>query len=365
MSLHDGGQPDTNTNQYATHDGETLKLFCQTCQQPICRDCAVIDHRSHNYSFIKDIFAAEREKVLDIVQDLKANISVLESCVVKINAQESKLQENSVNVRHCIDSFINAQVEILKEKGEHLKNELQRSTLTQEQYFNDKKDSLFLSLGCLKSSVEFTEQALCGGKEVDVLRAKTQLSQQLKQQTTALARVKPNDAILSTLEINVPLNNETVQKVAKISTEDDGYKLSMCGGNFGHLDETYVDKTCNFVISKENFREYFRDCVAKICPLHLKNDPFHFSNRSDNSAPSMPKKCAQVRIKSPSSMHFDSSVIEEDEDGSFLYSFCPEEIGTYTIEVIINGRYIQGCPFAWIVKEFVTSRQYRKMDDEY
>ncbi|XP_078345274.1 tripartite motif-containing protein 2-like [Oculina patagonica] len=37
------------------HDGEIFKLFCQTCQQLICRDCTIIDHRNHKYNFIKKV----------------------------------------------------------------------------------------------------------------------------------------------------------------------------------------------------------------------------------------------------------------------------------------------------------------------
>ena len=76
------------------------------------------------------------------------------------------------------------------------------------------------------------------------------------------------------------------------------------------------------------------------------------------------QNCAQVRIKSPSSVQIHSSIIEGEND-CFFFSYRPDEIGTYTIEIIINGRYIHGCPFDWIVKGIVTSRQYRKMDDEF
>lgn len=79
--------------------------------------------------------------------------------------------------------------------------------------------------------------------------------------------------------------------------------------------------------------------------------------------PSMLKNCAQVRIMSPRSTNLHSFIIMAEKE-RFYFSYCPEEVGTYTIEIIINGRYIEGCPFAWIVKEFAISRRYRKMEDE-
>ena len=213
MSLHDDGQSEKITT-CEKHDGEELKLFCQTCEQPICRDCTVIDHRAHQYSFIKDIFVSERQKILQIVQHSKENISALETAVATITAEEGKLQENSHKVCECVDSFINAQIEMLKEKGKNLKEELKRLHLTQEENFSAQKDSLFLSLGFLKSSVEFTEQAISNGDEVAVLTTKSQLSRHLKQ-AAVLSAAKPCDTVFHCLELDAPIDNETVEKLGQ------------------------------------------------------------------------------------------------------------------------------------------------------
>ena len=37
------------------HENETLKLYCRTCSKTICGDCTYVDHRSHQYVFIKDV----------------------------------------------------------------------------------------------------------------------------------------------------------------------------------------------------------------------------------------------------------------------------------------------------------------------
>lgn len=354
MSLQDDSEPRKTDAICAKHDGEPLKLFCQTCEEPICRDCTIIDHHGHRYSFIKDLFVNEKEKTLKLVQESRAAISALESTVETVDMQEGKLEENSRKVQQCIDSFINAQIEILKVQGEHLKSELKKLLLNQEEIFQTQKDSLFLSLGCLKSSVEFIEKALSGGNEAAVLTAKTQLSKQLNQ-ARALADVKPRDTIFYTFQLKTPLSNETVNNLAHISKHEEEYKLSMCGGNFGQLDETYLNKACFFVVSKENAS--FGGDYRRMLSQTLKSiNPTDFG-------PSMHKDCAQVRIMSPCSRNIHSMVIAAEKE-RLLFSYFPDEIGTYTIEIIINGKYIQGCPFAWPVKGFVTSRKYTKMEDE-
>ena len=37
------------------HEREELKLYCRTCQKIICRDCTIVTHKQHEYTFIKDV----------------------------------------------------------------------------------------------------------------------------------------------------------------------------------------------------------------------------------------------------------------------------------------------------------------------
>ncbi|KAL9956952.1 hypothetical protein ACROYT_G038518 [Oculina patagonica] len=43
------------------HEGEMPKLFCETCDEAVCRDCTIIKHRDHKCTFIKDTFGKEKD----------------------------------------------------------------------------------------------------------------------------------------------------------------------------------------------------------------------------------------------------------------------------------------------------------------
>ena len=85
--------------------------------------------------------------------------------------------------------------------------------------------------------------------------------------------------------------------MAHIRKHDEEYKLSTYAGNFGHLEETYVEKLCYFVVSKEKCKFDFKN-IASL--------PFHHviqqTTEPESNVPLMPTapNCAQVRIKSPS-----------------------------------------------------------------
>ena len=53
------------------HTGESLKLFCETCQETICRDCTIVDHREHKYNFVAEVAGRERKVVEACLQKNK------------------------------------------------------------------------------------------------------------------------------------------------------------------------------------------------------------------------------------------------------------------------------------------------------
>ena len=47
----------------STHDREVLKYFCETCDEPLCRECLIVIHREHRYGYLKDVDKRHRSEV--------------------------------------------------------------------------------------------------------------------------------------------------------------------------------------------------------------------------------------------------------------------------------------------------------------
>ena len=37
------------------HSLEELKLFCETCDQPVCRECCLVEHREHLIEYTEEV----------------------------------------------------------------------------------------------------------------------------------------------------------------------------------------------------------------------------------------------------------------------------------------------------------------------
>ena len=65
-------EPSTKPVSCVKHPSEDIKLYCKTCQQLICRDCTLVEHRSHDYHFTnqeRQCFEEALEKVVTLSQE--------------------------------------------------------------------------------------------------------------------------------------------------------------------------------------------------------------------------------------------------------------------------------------------------------
>ena len=311
------------------HVGEILKLFCKSCDQLICRDCTVIDHRDHKYTFINDIFPVVKEEILDIVQESRANIRALESSIGTIKEQEDDMHKTSMEFNRKVDSFFDKQIEPIERKRQSIKDDLRESFSAQKKILDAQMESFASSLDCLKSSVEFTEEALTKGSGVKILSAKNQMIQQLTELHSATSDLKPRGRICLSLELTDSslIEVAALENVAKITEYDEEYELL---------------KKSGLTRISEDLQSPYKELTKFIIRPKSKSSSLDQANKVQVTitAPPSPPDVFSRNYRVP---------VTSEPAGSFGFCFKPELGGDYKIEVLINGRYVHGSPFAWKV----------------
>ncbi len=262
-----------------------------------------------------------KEVILDIVKKSRANIRDLESSIETINKQKDDMHKNSVKKDLEIDSFIDKEIEILERKRKGKKDDLQKSISDQKKNLDAEMESFQISLGCLRSSVEFTEEALTRGSEVEILYAKHQMIQQLTELNSATSDLKRREQTYYRPETDSPVIN--LAALGKIGE----YELlinNLLG--MGLSKNLRTDGFCGFPPPKF--------CIRPKC----------------KSSTLVQASKVQVTIIGPDSKKVQVPV-SNDPDGSFSFSYKPDWFGDYKIQVLINGRYVHGSPFTWKVIE--------------
>ncbi len=271
-----------------------------------------------------------KEEILDIVQKSKAKIRSIESTIKTIRGQEENIHKNYLEVNCEIDIFIGKQIELLEQKRQSMKDDLRKSVSAQKENLDAQMESFRTSLDCLKSSVEFTEEALTRGSEVEILSTKNEMVKQLTELNSATFDFNPRGQICYRLEIDSSvINFAALEKVVIIREHDGEFKLFRKIVKPG-MQISFSEDLRSARSSRETF------CL---CP---KSN--HISSTLNQASK------VQVTIIAPGSKKVQVPVTN-DPDGSFSFSYKPFELGNYKIEVRRNGRFDHVSSFTWEVEK--------------
>ena len=86
------------------HRAESLRLYCGTRSKLICRDCTLVEHRQHDYSFVDDARKQVDAEMNSLQSDVKQKLATF-----RRNLQEiRKVEESAAGHAQVLKADINA-----------------------------------------------------------------------------------------------------------------------------------------------------------------------------------------------------------------------------------------------------------------
>ena len=315
----------------AQHEGEILKMFCETCDEPICRDCAIIDHRDHKYKFIRDAFPVEKEKITKAVRETEFYVPVLKRAIEAAEKEVQETRDNFAEVSKEVNSFINEVIANCERRRDSLKLDLENLTSKKLKELNTAKESASSTLRCVESNIQIVKQTIGRANEVETLSAKNQMIDQLAAVRSTAAVYNTCDFVhgsrrvpkVLTVVFRQSFDSKAIDEMVRIGEPHENYILSMVGGELGVLYTTRATQTCNFILS----------------PKHV---------------PSTNRRNYIIKVEiSRGFVVSESPLVDDNEDGTYTFMFRPDNKKTadYSIRIVINGKHIEGSPFTLQVKK--------------
>ena len=305
------------------HQGETLKLFCKSCDKPICRDCTIVDHQGHKYLFVADAAAKEKESVKQLLDKTKAKVPILSTGVKSVEEMEKQVQMNVTAVTQDIDDLKNKQFRALEETFANLKHEAKIIGQAKIKQLQAQREGLMIALASVNNSVEFTERALKDGSDVEVLSMKKQLVTNLSKLSSSTWQCEPCQE--NTVQLRV--NQDVWQVAGNIASVDDvrvaleKCTVSMVGGETGVVYDTLAGQRREFTI--------------------VLRDNYGNQKNGEN---------VHVSVVGPGSQGPETVIkVTDNSDGTYSFSFLPQKQGRYQLTVAVSSHQIQGSPFQWQV----------------
>ena len=173
------------------HDGELLKLFCETCNEAICRDCTIVKHREHKYTFVKDAFAKNKKSMLKILSETKSKAGLLKEAIDRVSEKKRSVELGSEKTVQEVIEFFQSLMASLNSRCEELVHSTLKLKEAKQKSLNNQQEELEAALCTLQSSLEFIEKALENGSEVEILNMHKQMTGRLQELTSKKWQLVP------------------------------------------------------------------------------------------------------------------------------------------------------------------------------
>ncbi|XP_028394723.1 tripartite motif-containing protein 45-like [Dendronephthya gigantea] len=297
------------------HKGEVIKLFCKTCQETICRDCTIVDHRQHEYGFVEDVADEEKANIRSNLDEVKERKGRVIQGIVNIQDFKKRVEKKRQSTISEISEHFD---ELTKAVENQKKKMIEKSTMhtnSKQKQIHAQLEVLEVALASCESSIEFTEQAFKNGNDVQILSMEKYILQSLEQ----LKAVKDQ---------TTPSVTEDMLFIIPSSVEETKKNL---------LNEYDVDVA---VPSPGNCKVSFQQGEARFIPGNQYSIELLCHDENNRRL-----RYGGHDIKpSFTGMEVSDVAVADNNDGSYVISFYPRGLGgKVKFEASINGIPAPNC----------------------
>ena len=207
------------------HSGMILKVYCETCDQLICRDCMDFKHlkQSHSCFLVKDV--ANNYKEL-----LASNNKAMEDALTKGNAflrrltlATERLDRDSENIRSQIvqknDVVMKTVARMLEQKTKTLLNKVDEIHKVERAKLDKKAEETKLYVENVKGSVQLSKKLLGQGTEEEIISSQKMMLDNANNLLTKRQEYFVNVPTSTNLKytataVKTPINKEILRELA-------------------------------------------------------------------------------------------------------------------------------------------------------
>ena len=164
------------------HSEKEADLFCETCDELICRDCIVRVHRDHQYDLVPESFSKQEKVIVDSLK-LGEQIVALERAVESVDTRCAAVVEQKTAVVAEIHTAMAALRQVLEARETELVGQVEQTAQQKLKTLTAQRDGFELQLGQLRSCHDFVEESRRTCSQGEILGMKSPLVKQINDLT--------------------------------------------------------------------------------------------------------------------------------------------------------------------------------------
>ena len=311
--------PLKNTLFCSKHPAKEADLYCDECDELICRDCIVRVHRDHQYDLVPESFAKQEKVIVTSLSSVEQQLATLHRAVESLDARCATIIEQKTAVVAEIGSAITQLQQALEERKTELVSQAEQIAQLTLNNLAAQRDELELKIAQLKSCHDFVEESRRTCSQGEILRMKSSLVKQIDDLTGSF---KPE-----TLALAEP---------KQLKLEHRLHKLMKTCQQFGKV---YCHQVCpeKCRTSGEGIKVAMRGQVAVLSVEAFDSKGVPYTSPVDSLTCEL--------VTSDSSHHQVRGTVERRDQNSYDITYQPEHLGKHQLHILIGGRPILNSPF--------------------
>ncbi|XP_022791129.1 E3 ubiquitin-protein ligase TRIM71-like [Stylophora pistillata] len=291
-----------------------VRFYCQQCVTYICRDCAILEHRDHNFVSIDKGLERKRSEIETKMGSVLANGSKLREEKEFLKAQKIRVNKSIEKAKDEVHRVAERNIALIRQHESSVTEQLIRQKDAFEAKFSNALFQLVENLTDIETGLEFGNDILGRNNLPEILNMEELLEQRFQELS------KPSD-------VNTKLNYSEVIYVpndllflknsqGKLLITKTVPSLSLAEGT--GLTEGTQGSDCDFIVITKD--------------LHGNNTHSEIDE-------------VFVDIKSTQTGTSLKVNITDSKDGCYKVSYKPETAGDFIVSVIVAGEAVKGSPF--------------------
>ena len=176
------------------HSEREADLYCDTCEELICRDCIVRVHCDHQYDLVTESFAKQEKVIANSLKPVKEQIVMLESAIKAVDTRCAAVIKQKTAVVAEIRTAIAHLWQVLEARETELVGQAEQTAQQKLKSLAAQRDVFELRLGQLKSCHDFVEESRRTCSQGEILGMKSPLVKQINELTGSF---KPETLVLA------------------------------------------------------------------------------------------------------------------------------------------------------------------------
>lgn len=326
--------PETKDHEFANakqdlcdqHLFEEKKFFCQKCEDMVCEKCLKVYHLGHISFQVQRVFSTQKKIVDWFLVKCKSKIPEFKSEIERFKIMEEMTDRHAEETKVSVDEYFERLINALRDKNQELKEDIDSLKAEKLKQIYYEAENLTMILESLLSGIEFTEQATKAGNEKEFLSMRKQIHSRMEELSMVEIPEPKNDGRWN-IYLEPPYNPNLPVKYCPLVNGFAIMKgavkshLTMVGGEEGIMYTTFANQNRKFTVTLHN-------------------------EEGDKNTSGTPSVRVAVRLPSgvPSNernSNYQNLPIDNNNDGTYSFSYEPKTAGIYYLSISINGRLLE------------------------